>query len=181
VTKYSIQHDYTAAHDSGSRKLSAIKLIVLHDMESTNAGGAAEGTGAWFERAASQGSTHYGVDNNSIQRYLDLTRISWGAPSVNTNGVHIEQMGKASWTRKQWLDKAAGTLDRTAWLIARLHKRLGIPIRRLTDAELRAGKQGVTTHRQCSRVFGGTHTDPGTGYPFDHVLERAKEHARAMD
>lgn len=181
MAKYSVQHDFTAAHDSGARKLSAVKLIVLHDMENANAGGAAEATGAWFARAASQGSTHYGVDNNSIQRYLGLDRVPWGAPSVNTSGVHIEQMGKAAWTRRQWMDKAAGTLERTAWLIARLHKRLGIPIRTLTDAELKAGKQGVVTHRQCSRVFGGTHTDPGTGYPLAHVIDRAKKYAASMD
>ena len=73
---------------------------------------------------------------------------------------------------------ALPTIDRTAWLIAHLSKKHLIPIRSLSDSELRKGLRGVVTHAQCSRVFGGTHTDPGSNYPFHYLLDKAKEYAR---
>lgn len=176
--KYAIRHDYDAVHHSGTRGLSAIHLIVLHDMEVTAYDAAAEAVGRYFEMKASGGSTNYGVDNNSIQSYLDDNVIPWGAPSVNTNGLHIEQMGKASWTTAQWHKLAAGTLDRTAWLVAQKSKKLGIPIRTLTDAQVKSGSKGVTTHKQVTRayhVYGG-HTDPGDGYPLGFVLDLARKY-----
>ena len=169
-----------AVHQSGKRPLSAIRIIVLHDMEDTNYKAAAEDTGRWFENAASGGSSNFGIDNNSIQRYLPLDVIPWGAPGANTQGVHIEQMGAASWTEAEWNARAGGTKDRAAWLIAHLHHELGIPIQTLTDQQLRAGHKGVTTHMQCTRVFGGTHTDPGHGYPLVLVLARARWYAKQM-
>ena len=175
-----IRHDYHAVHKSGTRSLSAIWWIVLHDMEVTAYNTAAESVGSYFEQKSSGGSTNYGDDNNSIQQYLADSVIPWGAPNANTHGLHVEQMGKATWSRKEWLDKAAGTLDNTAWLLAKKSKQLGIPLTTLTDAQLKAGHKGVTTHRQCTRVFGGTHTDPGTGFPLDVVMAQARKYRRAM-
>lgn len=180
---YTIRTDYHAIRDSGFRPLSSIEWLVLHDIESTNETGAAEGAGAWFENRAVQASAHYGIDNNSIQCYLALSRIAWGAPGANQNGVHIEQMGVARWTRDQWMDHARPTLDRCAWLLWRLHRRLPhVPLRVLTDADVRAHHHGIVTHRQLTRVLGvGTHTDPGTGYPIGWVVERAHHYAAGGD
>ena len=174
---FPIRHDFHAVHSSGTRALSAVHLIVLHDMEVTAYSTAAEAVGRYFEMQASGGSTNYGIDNNSIQQYLGLEVIPWGAPYANTQGVHIEQMGVATWSGSEWRQKAQGTLSRTAWLIAHLNKVLGIPVRKLSDAQVRANVKGVTTHAQCTRVFGGSHTDPGPGYPFDIVLGMARGYA----
>lgn len=180
MNKHIMRHDYHATHHSGARLFSAIKYIVVHDIESANFKAAAENCGHWFEQRASGGSATYGVDNDSLQQYLGLGTIPWGAPYVNTNGVHIEQMGLATWSAEQWKAKAAGTLDNCAWLIARLNTRLGIPIRTMTDAQLRSGRyKGVITHAKATRVFGGTHTDPGHGYPLRSVLNMAEAYAKA--
>ena len=171
---FSIRRDYHAIHRSGTRSLSAINFIVLHDMECTAEDTAAEAVGSYFQNPASGGSTNYGVDNNSIQCYLADNVIPWGAPGANTDGVHIEQMGTASWSTKEWFKHAEGTLDRTAWLIAKLAKKLDIPVRRLSDRQVKSRQQGVVTHAQLSRCLGGTHTDPGNGYPLDWVMSRAE-------
>jgi hypothetical protein len=182
LPRYGIRYDYHAVHHSGTRPLSAIDLIVLHDMEVTSYDTAAEAVGAYFEMQASGGSTNHGIDNNSIQCYLADNVIPWGAPYANTNGLHFEQMGKASWSESEWKSKAKGTLDRTAWLIAVKAKKLGIPIRKLTDEQVRAGAKGVTTHRQCTRVFHvyGGHTDPGSGFPYDEILATAKKYRELL-
>lgn len=107
--------------------------------------------------------------------------MPWGAPYATTDGVHIEQFGFANWNAARWKKGAAGTLDRTAWLVAFLSGKLAIPIQRLSDAQVKSGGKGVTTHAQCTRVFrvAGSHTDPGTGYPFSYVLGLAKKWAKA--
>ena len=171
-----ILHEYHAYHHSGNRTYAAIDWIVLHDMESANYLRAAENCGTWFESARSGGSTHYGCDDDSIQQYLSMLTVAWGAPGANDNGVHIEQMGMASWSKTKWLQHK-GTLDNCAWLIAHIHGKVGVPIRRLTGAEIRAHKRGVVTHRQLTAAIGGTHTDPGPGYPMDWVMDRARKYA----
>lgn len=180
VPKYRIQNDYRAVHNSGYVSKSQKKLIVIHDMEVDNPTGAAEAVGNYFEMKSSGGSTQYGIDNNSIQQYLPPTAIAWGAPYCNTQSIHIEQMGKASWSTEKWKKYAAGTIDRCAWLVAKLSIDFNIPIDHLTLAELRAGKRGVVTHYDCTKVFGGSHTDPGPNYPLKMMLDKAKEYKKAM-
>lgn len=187
---YSIRHDYRAARTSGTRPLLAVRLVVLHSMEAADRDAAppdltAEAVGRYFGTAAAQGSTHYGVDNDSVQQYLPLRAVCWGAPHANWSGVHVEQAGYAHWTREVWMTRAKGTLDRTAWLLARIKLRLAragvrIPLRFVGPDGLRAGRYGVTTHAACTRAWGGTHTDPGDGYPLDWVLERARRYYRQM-
>lgn len=179
---YKISKTYMpAVHTSGTRHLDQVKWLVLHDMENANYLGADEATGSWFKNNASTGSSHFGIDNDSIQQYLRLDRIAWGAPGANEKGVHIEQMGVASWERSIWFNKAAGTISRTAWLLAWLKlERFGwIPLVHLSDDDLRAGHSGIVTHRQLTRVFKtpGGHTDPGTGYPLAYVIQLAKAYA----
>lgn len=173
---YPILHDYRAIRCAGSVRKTAKTRIVLHSMESTNQSGAAEGTGSWFENRSCQGSTQYGVDENSIQQYLPDLAIPWGAAQLNTNGIHIEQMGTESWSRDEWLKKAPGTLQRTAWLMAMLSERYDIPLRWIKGDTLRTNARGVTTHEWSTdeyHIYGG-HTDPGHNYPYDYVLQLAK-------
>lgn len=177
---FAILHDYHPVHHSGQREYHDIAWLVVHDMESTNPTGAAEGAGSWFENAASGGSTHFGADENSLQQYLGLRTIAWGAPNANLNGVHYEMMGKASWSTSQWKAKAPGTIEKTAYALAWTHLRLKrngvhVPLSQMGDSALRAHHHGVTTHRQVTRALGGgTHTDPGPDFPMRFLLERAR-------
>ncbi len=172
---HKIGSNYHPAHHGAVRPLAQIKLIVVHDMEDAAYDRADENTGAWFENAKSQGSTHYGCDEDSIEQYLPLNVIPWGAPSANSQGVHIELMGKAIWTTREWMTLALCTLDNCAFVLARLHARLNIPLVKLNDVQLASGGKGVVTHRQCSRVFKtpGGHSDPGMGFPMGFLLEQA--------
>src|SRR4029453_1456329 len=57
---------YKAAHSSGTRRLSEIIWIVLHDEEAATARSAA----AWFQNPRSGGSAHLCVDDNECYRCL---------------------------------------------------------------------------------------------------------------
>lgn len=177
---YVINHDFHAIHHSGDRLWKDILYIVEHDIESTNLTGAAEGAAHWFTMAASGGSAQFCVDNDSIQQTLSMLTEAWGAPSVNHTGIHIEHMGVAHWTGAQWKAKAMPTIKRSAWLHAHIVRTMRdhgvkMPLVHLSDAQLRSGsRRGIVTHAQCTRVFGGSHTDPGSGFPLGLLIEKAK-------
>jgi hypothetical protein len=154
--------NYTATKHSGTRPLSAINLIVMHSTEGSTARGAA----SWFANPASQGSAHLCVDDKECYRTLSDMHIPWGAKGANFNGFHIEQAGYAKWSSYLWSTVHRKTLNRAAFKAALHCRRYGISARFLTAANLKAGmRNGITTHNECSKAFGGTHYDPGTGWP----------------
>ena len=68
--------------------------------------------------------------------------------------------------------------EQVAPLVADIALRHGIPIKHLTNDELRQGRRGIIGHVQASQVFGGTHTDPGSSYPWGLLISRAKAEAQ---
>lgn len=140
----------------------------------------AEVCGNLFARAGFGGSTHVGTDPDSICRYMSDADTPWGAPGVNTNGLHIEQAGYASQTRAQWTDDASlRTMENSAVQAAEWCVKYGIPVRWLTDYQIRAKNiKGFLTHADATRAFGtsGGHSDPGPNFPRDYFLTRVNFH-----
>lgn len=169
--KSACDRTYTAHYVDGKRPLSDIIWIVLHDTE----GSTAEGAARWFENPASRGGAHFCIDGSHCFRTAAPTTIAYAAYSpANELGLHFEQAGFARWTREQWMTLGRGTIERTAYRAAYWSKHLGIPLRWLTDAQLKVHKAGVTTHAQITRCFTGDHTDPGPGYPRDVFMRRSR-------
>jgi hypothetical protein len=156
---------YKAFHRSGTRELSEIKWIVWHDEES----GTARSAAMYFRSPKSGGSAHLCVDDNECYRCLANEDIPWGAPGANEQGFHIEQAGYAKWSAVIW-KKHINTLRRCAYKTALHCKQFGIPTVFLSAADLKAGKKGITTHREVSKAFGGDHSDPGPFYPIPLVM-----------
>jgi hypothetical protein len=119
------------------------------------------------------------VDETRAVRCLADDVIPWGAPGANTDGIHIEQCGWASWSRLTWFRHQA-TLKRAAWVAARASVDHRIPVRWLTDRQVRDGvSEGFTTHAQISRCFKGSgHTDPGPNYPRGYFLWLVKRRVK---
>lgn len=167
---------FTARHSSGTRSLESIIWLVVHCTQGATARGAA----SWFANPASRGSAHVVVDGLECYRTLPNGLIPWGAPGANLRGWHLELAGFAEWTRAEWLRRRP-MLERGAYKLALHGKRFGIPIRFLKDEELAGGRaRGVISHRQCSRVFGGSHTDPGASFPWDVFLGRARDYRKEL-
>ena len=162
---------YPAAHDSGTRSQREIKWVVLHSSE----GSTAEGAARWFRNPASAGSAHLSVDDDHCYRSLSDETIPWAAPGANTGGIHIEQAGFAAWGSLGWL-RHRRTLNRAAYKTATRCKKYGIPVRFVTAAGLRGGASGITTHRECTAAFGGTHSDPGAFWPRRFFMRRVRRH-----
>ena len=153
---------FDAVNDSGPRPLSRITHIVIHSTEGATAAGGA----TWFANPESQGSAHLVVDDIECFRTLEDDVIPFGAKGVNTTGFHIEHAGFAKWSRRKWM-RHKQTLRRGAFKAAFHAVKFDVPMELLTEAELRAGKAGFTTHAMASKVFNpGGHTDPGDGFPL---------------
>lgn len=171
---------YRAYRDSGLRPLSAIRWIVMHDTE----GGTAESIAHYFASSAAQGSAHLVVDDTSCYRTLPNNRIPWGAPGANINGFHIEQCGYAKWTNLIWSKTHRATLERAAYKCALHCRKFGIPPYFVDYKGLRANKFGVTTHAEVTKAFpklGGSHTDPGPGWPRYWFMLRVRYHHQRLD
>lgn len=117
---------------------------------------------------------HYFIDNIEV---LQSTDTDWcvghvGSTQGNTRGISYEITGINAWTRNQWLANVAW--GQLAAVIARDCGHFGIPVRLLTLDQMRAfnsSNKGFVTHDMCRLAWGGTtHTDPGPGFPMDHLL-----------
>ena len=158
---------YKAVHSSGPRDKAACQFIVTHCGEAKTA----QGMASWFTNPASGGSTKIEVDADvSYQTLSDLT-IPWGAPPLNSTGLHCELAGYSAWTAAGWL-KRRRMLQRAAWQYAKWSIKYQIPVRWLTAAQLRKvtavpgkGNGGFTSHVEISKAWGKTdHSDPGPGF-----------------
>lgn len=149
------------------------RLLVIHTAEGART---AEDLGAWFQSPkGAKGSSHAGIGQaGDYAEYVRYADTAWTAPPINDDADQVELCGFAKWTRAQWLEhpKMLETLAR--WLAWRAQVR-GIPLRHVKGTTLRLGRAGVTTHVDVNKVWKqSSHWDPGTGFPMDLVLTRAK-------
>ena len=150
-----------------------IRLVVLHTMEVDELGSAAEAVGRAFANPARQASAHIGVDTDSTCRYVDDANTAWATPGANSDGLQLEMAGRAGQTVGNWADVTShAILERAAQQVATWCRTYGIPVRRLTDAELAAGARGIIDHHAATRVYGGTHWDVGENFPWAWFLAR---------
>ena len=163
---------YPAYHTSGKRKLSDIDWIVWHDEEAASAESAAR----YFQSKASGGSAHLCVDDNHCFRCLANEDVAWGAAApqapgggVNHQCFHIEMAGFARWSAVVWKSHL-NTLRRCAYKTAAHCKQFDLPTEFRYAADLKAGRKGITTHREISKAWGGTHTDPGPFFPISMTM-----------
>ena len=166
---------YKAYRTSGYRPLSAIKWIVLHDTE----GGTAESIARYFSSRNAGGSTHLVLDDHDCYRCLTNDQVPWGAKGANYAGFHIEQCGFARWSLSTW-KLHIKMLRRAAYKTALHCKKFNIPIRFVGAADLRVGNKGITTHAECSKAFGGSHWDPGPGWPKSLFMGMVRTYALGM-
>lgn len=109
-------------------------------------------------------------------RMVPDDRRAWAAMDAgNRIGLHICAMGRAAYSRDRWLSEAR-LLERTAMRYAEWSRLYGIPLVKLSPADVRAGRRGVCGHADISAAFRESdHTDPGGDFPYDVVISRAKQ------
>lgn len=153
-------------------RLSPIRLIVVHSMEWAEKGSTAEDCARMFATMDRPASAHVCIDNDSVVRCVKDSDTAWAAPGANADGLQMELAGFARQKRGDWLDPySKDMLKQAAAVAAGWAKLYKIPIRKLSQAELRAGRKGFTSHMDVSAVYKRSdHGDPGNGFPWDVFL-----------
>ena len=156
-------------------RLRPVSVIVIHTTEGHEHTRAAEDGAAYDGRRTDGTSAHYFVDPDSaVQCVLTKDTAHTARRRGNQIGIQYELCGKAGQTKVQWNDPAStAILRRAAKIAARDAKRYGIPVRRLTPGDVRAGRKGFCGHVDITKAFPedrGTHTDPGQYFPWTLFL-----------
>ena len=166
--------DFVQAKWFGPGRSVPIRVIVIHDMEAPEGPMTAENIAHWFATmdASNKASAHVCVDNNSAVRCVADGDRAWHAPGANSDGLGIEIAGYARQSQAEWLDQySKGALDQATRVVAGWCQKHNIPARKLSVAELVAGKRGIVGHRDVSAGYGQTdHTDPGPNFPWSYFL-----------
>jgi hypothetical protein len=156
---------------------SAIRLVVIHTMETGETEDTAEAVAAWFaghRGPPPKASAHCCVDGDSLVRCVRPEHVAWAAPGANADGYHVELAGRARQTAEEWADPFSESMLRIAAAhVATICTAYAIPVRRLSHGEV-ADKttQGFCGHIDVTRAFRkSTHTDPGPNFPWDTFIE----------
>jgi N-acetylmuramoyl-L-alanine amidase CwlA len=153
-----------------------ILWIVIHSTESLEVEGGAKNIAHYFQNPPRPGASHFVVDDKDIIQCVHDLDIAAGAVGANTNGLHVEQVGKAEQSAAEWADDySVAVIANCAEVVAQWCLKWGIPVTFLHAADLQARKKGITTHAEVSKAFPGTgHTDPGVSYPIDSFLAQVQ-------
>jgi hypothetical protein len=126
-------------------------------------------TARYFGGGSAGGSAQYvsdaGGDEQHCVRDAD---IAYHAPP-NQGSIGLEICGEVGYTRDQWCSPQVWPgIVKCAWRCTDLCARFGIPIVKLSPADLLAGAHGIAGHADVSAAWGETnHTDPGPNFPWD--------------
>lgn len=149
-----------ALGDGGPRTLT--QMIVIHATDNT-ASDSAEA--AYATRRADHTSAHIYTDDDSSVLAVPLDNIAYGCyPAGNIRSVQFELTGLSNYV-------SDATMRQAAPHVAEVCARYGIPIRKVSASELRAGVKGICGHGDVTAAWNqGNHTDPGSAFPWARFI-----------
>jgi hypothetical protein len=169
-----------------------VQFVVVHHTAGSEGPSSAESGAAYDKKRTDGTSTHVFVDSNSVAcEVADEDRANHARFHGNEIGIGMELCGTLQ-TRAQWLDAASlPTLRLAARWAAEKVVKFGLPVRRLSVAEVRAAyyspqvsrPKGFAGHEDVTHAFpedNGTHLDPGSGFPWDVFLEAVTDAVKQL-
>lgn len=158
--------------NSSSRGGTKVLWVVVHTAEGIRK---ASDLKLFFERSTDSSAHAVADDSTLLDALVPYDRAAWTLRNGNSRSDNLELCGFAKWTREVWLNEHRGMLANAALWIRRRCQARGIPIVKLSPADVRAGKSGVIGHVDYTQGTGdGTHWDPGPGFPWDIVIKAAR-------
>lgn len=155
-------------------------IIGIHTMEAPEGSQTAENVANYFKRVMAD--SHWCCDNNSRVRVIADEHVAWTLPGANSRSLNIEFAGYAKQDKEDWEDAySIAMLEVGAYCAAEWVIKYGIPIRKLTDAQIRAGQKGFAGHVDVNRVYRqSSHWDPGPSFPWTYFLSRVRSAVNAI-
>ena len=153
-----------------------VSLIAIHTMEAPEAAQTAENVANYFKRV--DASAHWCVDNDSRVRVVKDEDTAWTLPGANSRSLNIEIAGYAKQDADDWADEySIDALEIAAVCAAEWCDKYKIPIRKLTDDQIRSGAKGFVGHVDVNRVYKqSSHWDPGPSFPWSYFLGRVSHY-----
>jgi hypothetical protein len=158
------------------------RLLVVHTSEGSEGDSSAENLGVLLAQPGDRyvngvdskngmygASYHYVIDTDRVLPAVPDNVVSYSAPGANSDGIHFCIPGRAIQTREQWLDTVSRkAIRQLADTMVDRAAAAGIPLFRLTVAQIQAGRSGYCSHYDISLAYRRTnHTDPGPNFPWD--------------
>lgn len=158
-----------AAKHGGAQ--SSVNRIVIHGTVSPCVEGGARNVAKYFQSSAAGGSAHYIVDPGEVVAAVREGTVAYHAPP-NTGSIGVELCDPQKGPSARWDDNNhQEMLRRAAVLVRQIAARWDVPLRRLTVAQVKAGKAGICGHVDVSNAWGQTdHSDPGAAFPWDEFM-----------
>lgn len=156
-----------------------VRLLILHTTEGAMTVASLAG---FLNRPGINASYHASVEPSGLLAYhVNRTNTAWHCRGANPYSDGLCLCGFAKWSRADWLRRPA-MLDTAAWWLASCARDRGVPLRKLSVAEVRDAVRdprhpgGVAMHWDYTLATrDGTHWDIGSHFPWDVVLGRARE------
>lgn len=150
----------------------AVRLVVLHTTEGART---YEELGRFFQHPSAQVSSHVGVDDTLgvVGEYVQPAQKSWSVVSFNSVSMNAEMCGFSAWTTEQWMHDHMNLLRNVSRWIREECARFRLPIAKLNAEQAQNGGHGVCGHVDLGAAGGGHH-DPGPGFPWGWVINRAR-------
>ena len=171
-----------SGHTSGTQ--TAVNRIVIHATVSPCVKGGARNVAKYFQSADAGGSAHYVVDPGEIIRCYAETTVTWHAPP-NTGSIGIELCDPQKGTAARWADADHEAMLRlAAKLVREVAARWNVPLKRLSVADLKAGKRGICGHVDVANAWHKTdHGDPDIAgpFPWTHFMQLVTQEELDMD
>jgi hypothetical protein len=185
--RVTVHPDRYGANRSAQKPM--VKWLILHTSEQSGAEDVndAEDLAAFMRRPGDRpgsngpfGASYHGVtDTNRVIPCTEDHLVAYAAGGANQYGLHLCLPVRinprslddpdANYTREEWLDAGSRPYIRQAaeWIVdkARVHN---IPLHRITESEMAAGRSGFCDHWTASKAFKKSdHTDVGLAFPWD--------------
>ena len=157
--------------------------VVLHTSEGPEGEGAAEGLARYMQQPGDRptssggryGSSYHAVADTGLRVIPCVAddRVAYSAPGSNREGLHICIPGKAGQSRLEWLaGSTRAAITTVAAFLLDTRERYGIPVERLTAAEVYSRTRGYCDHSTIRDAFGKTtHYDVGPHFPWDVLAD----------
>jgi hypothetical protein len=162
VSLYSDLPFVHALGDGGLRPAS--QVVCIHATDNTADAGAEAG---YARVRPDKTSAHFYVDDSHAIQALDTSHEAYGCLyHGNRISVQFELCGRSN-------ALSDATLRRAAPVVQRVCREFGIPVRRLSADQVRAGAMGICGHDAITLAFPedhGDHTDPGAAFPWDRFI-----------
>lgn len=169
-----MSYTFIQARNHGGTQ-SAVNRLVIHGTVTPCGDGWARRVAADFHTTSRDASAHYVIDPGEIVQCLTESTVGYHAPP-NTGSLGFELCDPQAGSSSRWKDaNHEAMLRRAAALVRARAKHWGVPLVKLSAADLKAGRRGICGHADVSAAWHLTdHIDPGTGFPWAHFMDLVK-------